>query len=552
MPASAQVRVRAPAPLDALLSRYLQVPSADARDAALEAFARDARRTVSELLATEGYFSPGIDVRATPGELSVSVVPGLRTVVSSVSVDIRGPLTDARRAALVAAWPLERSKPFRDVAWREAKQVVLRQLLDVDFPSASLLDSQAEIDPANATAALSVAYDSGPRTVFGDLRISGLSRYSPALVKRYSHIEPGAPYRQKDVLDLQSALQATPYFASVSVGLADPEEGESAALPGSRRVPVTVHVQENPPHRVSFGAGVSSDTGGNGEVIYQGIDFLHRGWQLDAGLRFEQLRQRLYADVRLPPVGNRRDSFGSLAEREDIEGLERRRIALAAVRDQRHGEVDGRYTLKWQREIERPKNAEQRSNTALTLDGNWTLRRVDNLLDPRRGFVAQFQAGGGSKALLSEQNFLRLYARYQHFFPVAERDVVTLRGELGATLASSRAGIPGEFLFRTGGAQSVRGYSYQSLGVKEGSAVVGGRYLTTMSAEYTHWLNNSWGAAAFIDAGDASDQRQDLSLAVGYGVGARWKSPAGPLAVDLAYGDRDGRFRIHFSLAVAF
>ena len=552
MPARAEVTVLAPAPLDGLLSRYLQAPSSEARDVALEAFARDARRTISELLATEGYFSPEIDVRATPGELSVNVVPGRRTVVSTVSVDIRGPLADERRAALSAAWPLERAEPFRDIAWREAKQVVLRQLLDVDFPSASLVDSSAEIDPASATAALRVAYDSGPRTVFGDLRISGLSRYSPDLVRRYSHIVPGASYRQKDVLDLQNALQATPYFASVSVGLADPDDGESGALPGLRRAPVSVHVQENPAHRLSFGAGISSNTGANGEVIYQGIDFLHRGWQLDAGLRIEQLRQRLYADVRLPPVGNRRDSFGALAEREDIEGLERHRIALAAVRDQRHGNVEGRYTLKWQREIEQPENAEQRSNTALTLDGSWTLRRVDDLLDPRRGFVAQFQAGGGSKALLSDQNFVRLYTRYQHFFPVAERDVVTLRGELGATLAPSRDGIPGEFLFRAGGAQSVRGYSYQSLGVREGSAIVGGRYLAVVSAEYTHWFNDKWGAAAFIDAGDASDQRAALSMAVGYGAGARWKSPAGPLAVDLAYGERDGKLRVHFSLAVAF
>jgi translocation and assembly module TamA len=43
--------------------------------------------------------------------------------------------------------------------------------------------------------------------------------------------------------------------------------------------------------------------------------------------------------------------------------------------------------------------------------------------------------------------------------------------------ASSREGIPTENLFRTGGTHTVRGYSYLSLGVPEGGAIVGGRVM---------------------------------------------------------------------------
>jgi len=335
----------------------------------------------------------------------------------------------------------------------------------------------------------------------------------------------------------------------VSVEIAQAENPPGG---GPVRAPIDIHVREQQPYRVSFGAGVSSNTGLETEVIFRNFDFLRRAWQLETGLRLEQLRQSLYADVHLPPAGERRDSFGALADREDIQGLVRRRVALGAVRNQTHGPVEGRYALNWQREIREPQDAPETTTTALTLDGTWTLRRVDDLLDPHSGFIAQFEAGGGAKALLSDQNFLRLRVRYVHFFPVAEWDVFSLRGELGATLAPSREGIPEDFLFRTGGAQSVRGYGYQSLGVEEGDAVVGGRYLAVASAEYTHWLTPKWGGAAFIDAGNASDDRHALDPAVGYGVGARWRSPAGPLAVDLAYGQREQQLRLHFSLAIAF
>ena len=127
-----------------------------------------------------------------------------------------------------------------------------------------------------------------------------------------------------------------------------------------------------------------------------------------------------------------------------------------------------------------------------------------------------------------------------------------LRGEAGRTLANSRDGIPQDYLFRAGGTGSVRGYGYQSLGVTEGTAVVGGRYLLTASIEATHWLDEQWGMSTFFDEGNAADTHPSLKLNRSYGFGGRWKSPAGPLAVDLAWGQDSHQPHLHFSLAIPF
>jgi translocation and assembly module TamA len=166
--------------------------------------------------------------------------------------------------------------------------------------------------------------------------------------------------------------------------------------------------------------------------------------------------------------------------------------------------------------------------------------------------VLQGQVGGGARATLSDQNFVRLHGRAQLYLPLGKTDTLTLRGEAGYTLADSRQHIPQDYLFRTGGAGTVRGYAYQSLGIKEGTATVGGRYLAIASAEFTHWLDDDWGVAAFVDAGDAVDSLTAVRLAVGYGLGARWRSPAGPIGVDLAYGQRNHEVHLHFSLAIPF
>ena len=110
----------------------------------------------------------------------------------------------------------------------------------------------------------------------------------------------------------------------------------------------------------------------------------------------------------------------------------------------------------------------------------------------------------------------------------------------------------GDRAFCSGGDQSVRGYAYQSLGVAQADAVVGGRVLGVASAEVVQWITPSWGAALFYDVGDAADTLSSFSAKQGVGVGARWRSPVGPINLDLAYGRATGKYRIHFSLGFAF
>ncbi len=167
------------------------------------------------------------------------------------------------------------------------------------------------------------------------------------------------------------------------------------------------------------------------------------------------------------------------------------------------------------------------------------------------GQLTEVRLGGASKSLASDQDFLRSYVRHQAWIPFGENDVVLLRIEAGYTASTTRLGIPQEYLFRVGGTQTVRGFAYQSLGFKEGAAVVGGRAMTTGSVEYTHWFSN-WGAVLFSDAGGAADTAPTLQLSLGYGLGARWRSPVGPLALDVARGKGQPDTRVHFSIAVAF
>ena len=98
----------------------------------------------------------------------------------------------------------------------------------------------------------------------------------------------------------------------------------------------------------------------------------------------------------------------------------------------------------------------------------------------------------------------------------------------------------------------MRGYAFESLGVQQGDAIVGGRYYVVASVEATHWINQSWGIAAFVDAGNATDESPTSSSRSATASAARLRTPIGPFRLDVAYGQETKQVRIHFSVGLAF
>ncbi len=555
--ALAEVRLEVPDAVEGLLEQHLTILEREherARSDPAERLAleRRARGEVESLLATQGYFSPVVSLSADGEDWLLKVEPGERALIESFRLSLRegSPLTAEEWATLGEtlrkAWPLREGEPFTQSAWDAGKTGLVGTLTREEFASARINASLARVDPERARVALSVELDTGPRFRFGELSVEGLNDYPDSLVARYNPPAPGTPYDEDRLLEFQTALQNTPYFASAVVEISRDRDRADAT-------PIRVLVSEAKPRRLTFGAGFSSNNGYRTEVGYRDANLFGKAWHLVSGLRIEQRELLAFGDIFLPPnPDGYQDSFGALHERSNHEGLKVSREAVGVTRTYPIQNGEFGVSVKYQRERTEPDGGETSQQNALTGDVSLLWREVDNLLEPRSGFVAYGRLGGAGKAMLSTQNFVRAYGRLQFYLPVGRLDVLSLRGELGKTFARSRDGIPQDFLFRAGGSQSIRGYGYRSLGVREGDATVGGRYLATASAEYTRWQDNGFGYAAFVDAGNAVDDPGDYRPLLGYGVGGRWKSPAGPLALDLAYGHDERRFRLHFAILIAF
>ena len=509
---------------------------------------------VRDLAATQGYFTPIVrtDVRTVDNtrQVTVNVEPGPQTIVKSVDLSFRGAvLTEdpAQENATRFAFSLHEGQPFTQGDWDDAKNASLRVLQSRRYLGAKIYHSEALIDPRTHEAKLSVVYESGPTFTMGQLDVSGTQRYPEWIVQNVNPISPGDVYDTRRVAELQRQLQNTPYFASVAIDLDnDPTKPIDT--------PVHVKVSEFPFHSFRGGVGYSTDNGPLVQGAYSYLNTFGKAWPFTVEGRADQTQQYGQIQLSMPP-GPRAWTNSVLASytTTDVSDTRIYSIRGGAQRSRTSQFLDYSYSLLYYQDRLDQNTAPPSTAHALVPAWSWTRRDTDDPLFPRRGNLIHVEAGFAIKGVVTDQTFIRGYARGQQYLPIGTDDIVVIRAELGGVFTSgSSNGIPASLLFRAGGSNSVRGYGFQSIGNNVGGSVLPTKYLVTAAAEYQHWFSHDWGAAAFFDIGTATDTWGEKIFYPGVGIGARWRSPVGPVNVDLAYGIRNNSVRPYLTLGIAF
>jgi len=529
---------------------------------------------IETLLAADGFYAPTIDSRLEQSGnkwfARIKVEPNRLVRVGEVKLEFAGAIVTAPTTSepkiedLRAEWTIAKDDIFRQSSWEAAKKKLIQDLILVRYPQATLADTRAEVNVETGIANLLVKVDSGPAVTFGELIINGRTRYPASTIINLNPTRPGRTYRQSQLLEYQRRLQDTGYFQRVDVSAEVPPDiaANGAANAATAIAPVVVTVEELKLQRVELGAGFSTNTGSRGQATYERLNLFDTAIKLKLSSLLETKKQSGTASFIFPVNAEGvRDSIAATYLREDVQNEVTRTTGISATRAWGRPVWERSITLQYGRERRDVSTDSGFSTTysqSLVANFGSIWRRTDSLLSPMRGYLLNLQAGGAPVKLFSSTRFARVYGKATGYFPLGESNTLILRGEAGAIAADTRNGIPTDFLFRAGGDQSLRGYGYQQLGVRDGTAIVGGRYLAVGSAELVHWLSSrhpnwaNWGVAGFIDAGNAADKPSDLKAVYGYGVGARWRSPVGVINLDIAYGQQVREARMHFSLGVSF
>ena len=574
-----ELEVRAPGTLQQLLLDYLDLarfqsaPASEAiTSAELERLAAAAPAQARSLLETEGYFDANVKVTRSAGasglpRIEVDVVPGPRVIVRSITIGSTTPLAPRtptrdqpwhdRLDRLRAVWALREGEPFRQPAWNSAKNAALGALRGDGYPRAEWQSTKASIDAVEQSAALSVTVEPGPLFHIGPIRVEGTHRYDEAAIRRVARLAPGTEYSEKQLLDFQERILKLSLFegASVEVDASGPPEA----------APVIVKVKELSQHQATIGVGYSANTGPRVSLEHWDRKVFGQNWIAHSTLTLGPDLKSLGTEFTAYPDENlwRKLAAASIEQLRSADET-RNSWSVRAGRSKDTTDFERLYYLEasYARVQSAPLTT---SSHALFLNYQWLRRDVDNILMPTSGTALGLQGGVGYGDGTLERSdvpgtssarapFLRAYARLNAYRPVGSW-FANARVETGKVFVSNSIAVPDPILFRAGGDNSVRGYDYRTLGPTINGAVVGGRVVLTGSLEFEHTLVERLPAllgAVFVDAGDAADRWNDLRPVFGYGVGVHYRSPVGPLRLDVAYGQDVRKVRLHVSVGVVF
>ncbi len=504
---------------------------------------RRAERQIQGALEPYGYYNATVtgELREEGGSYVAALDLAIGPPVKVVAVDLRidGEVAGIRAIERArAAFSPRKDEGLDHAAYERSKAAIHAALFGAGFLDAELDVHRVEVSRAENTAKIELAWRAGERYRFGDTHFEG-GQFPDRFLERYIPWEVDDYYSQDDLLALQQRLVDANYFSIAQVA------PDTASAAGGH-VPIAVTLA--PAKRTVYTGGlfVGTDTGPG---VRGGVE---RRWVNRRGhkLKFETiLAQRLRTlstlyQIPLPGPDNHSVNFGIAFRDEDTDTSQSKTLRLAAT--------DSRVWHGWTRTLGLQfltgdfKVADRKGSTTLLYpEVSLSKKRSDDANFPRRGWSLTLAARAGQKGLLSDTSFAQLTADAKWIRGLGDHGRFIARGALGYTRVDDFERLPPELRFFAGGDRSIRGYAFQTVGPREAvpghddPQVIGGEQLAVASAEYEHYFSERWGAAAFVDAGDAFSGG-NFDLKVGAGLGLRWRSPVGLVRVDLGtpIGDR--------------
>lgn len=498
------------------------------------------------VLYEAGYFGPEVSIRLdgreadaispfrAPGRISdvvITVTPGPAFRLGRAEIAPLAPGTDLPEG-------FRGGEPAGTAVLRRAAEAGIDGWRQQGHATANVSGQQITARHGDATLDAAITLDPGPVASFGTLIPEGQERMRPEAIARIAGLPTGARF-DPDALE-RAATRLRDSGAFTSVGLVE------EPLTGDATLPIRAELVEAPLRRLGFGAELSSPGGATLSAywlhrnLFGGAERLRLEAEIsgiggeDGGI--DALAAATYS-IPAVPTPDTRLTFGIEAEhRNDVAysidtidlsaGLEHRysdRLEGSLFVELGYGEISDRFS--------------RRDLTMLSLPATLTWDSRDTPFDARDGWFLEAgltpfvldSGGAGARATFDARGYVA--------FGEAAATRLAGRLQLGTVEGGDIALMPPDWLFFSGGAGTVRGQSFQSLGALQGGVETGGRSFAGASLELRQDLFGAFGAVAFADIGyvGADSLWQDGGdWHAGAGLGLRYDTPVGPIRLDLA------------------
>jgi translocation and assembly module TamA len=508
-----------------------------------------AEEDITSSLLPYGYYSSSVSSSLEEQDgvwhARYTVSPGEPVRLKSFSLSIpgeageTGALADGR-----SFFSIKEGDILEQPQYEEGKKALLRRARSLGFLDAVFTAHEIRIYREKNEAEIELLMESGPRYVFGQTT-SDQEVISGALLWRYLSYQEGEYFSRQKLYDLQRDLNRTDFFKTVVVE-SDTDNPEVLEVPVSIRVEPLDNY-----NRYSVGVGYATDT--RAHVLFEWKNKLvnQYGHRANLSALYGELERHLLLSYGIPTGDPRYNSFifSGLVEQEEWDDTTTKLYSFSTAYEYSTPEFHYSYSLEIRDEDYRV--GDTRGSSLLLMphiQGSWAL--ADDILNTTNGMRASVFLTGSSDDIVSDATFIKTRADGKVILSPFDKWRLIGRGSIGGIFVDSIEDIPPSLRFYAGGANSVRGYRYKTLGPEDKSGtVIGGTFLLTGSIEAERAITDIWRAFVFYDIGNAMDDLE-VDLADGIGAGIGLALPFGQIRVELAYPLSDEGSSQYFYLAV--
>lgn len=560
--------------------------------------------------------------KATDIGVHLEVREGPQWLVSKL--DVEG-VSEENRETVLGMLQSQEGQPFSEFNASIDRDNVLTYYFDRGYPDALF---EYRYEPAEAHHAVELHYriQEGERKFVRRVLITGgLKSTNEGLVRDRVLLAPGEPLSRSAMLETQRRLYELGIFARVDMALQNPEgeEQNKYVLLGfeeARRWTVTGGIGAE----VAKIGGCSNcytapagETGFSPRVSF-GVtrrNFLGTGHMISLQSRFSTLQQRAVLSYNAPQFRGKENVsllFSTLYDdSREVRTFTARRREVSAQIGQRLSRAS---TFLYRLTYRRVSVSDLKISDAPLLPqylqpvqmciigGNYIFDRRDDPTDTHRGIYTTVDLGYGVMPGTAEDpgatGFLRMLGHNATYHPFGEgsRYVLARAITFGwMQQPSSTREIPLPERFYAGGPASLRGFPSNQAGPRDPQTgfPIGGRAVLANQVELRFpVMGDTIGGSLFLDSGNVYSDLRHISFDVrqrktngdwdfnymehAVGLGVRYRTPVGPVRLDVAYSinpprfygcdtsqqdlwscdqqkeQRIGHFQFHFSIGQAF
>ncbi len=560
-----------------------------------EAFRTKDAQNIESLYQSNGFRDVKVtatverNYKGNAGDIAVAVNidEGPQYFVDNLTID---GITALKESNIRNGLASEAGQPWADLNIAADRSYILTAYYSAGFPKATFaFTTEPAAEPHHVNLTYTVT--EGERHYVRDVIVTGLRITRPSVVDRILDLKPGQPLSTTQVTEIQKRFYDLGIFASVDATVENPGTSEMHKY-------VLYDFQEANRYRVDVGVGAQIATFGptNNNLRSPGgatgfspefsmdvtrLNFLGRGHEVSLRGDYSSIDTDValsYFAPRFRNVNGQNLTVSLLyQDSRDVRTFSSVRKEASVQMSQKFSKSLNGF-LRFSYSIDSVGNVVipallvpqlLQSQRVGMLAGNLVQDRRDNPADPHHGMYNTVDAGLASNWFGSQRSFARLLVRNATYYSINRNWVLARQTQFGiiepynvssGLLAADSIPLPERFY--GGGANTDRGFGFDQAGPRDiGISANGGvasqptgfplggnaLFFNTVELRFPFIGENIQGVLfedmgnIFRDLGDISFRASQPSLqdfsymvhAVGFGV--RYKTPVGPIRLDLAY-----------------